>query len=232
MQPRPPEVASLYQTEFTRSARAVGVLWGVCTLCFAVIEVVILIQPSWVGTGEIHYHPDEYQRPQLQPPASGSLGLYEVCVETDWLVPDCRGSVSSLAPIPAFQSAAVFVCMSLVLVWISVGCLALFRFCNSATVYKICAWLQLCAGFCLALSCLVFPDSWDAPEMRFLCGDEVGSFSLGRCSVHWAFILAILGVLDALILSTLAFVLGNRQDALLPSSAPPNKNGTRHLLVT
>ncbi|MGH0170356.1 UNVERIFIED_CONTAM: hypothetical protein FKN15_067905 [Acipenser sinensis] len=87
-------------------------------------------------------------------------------------------------------------------------------------------------GFCLALSCLVFPDSWDAPEMRFLCGEEVGSFSSGRCSVHWAFILAILGVLDALILSTLAFVLGNRQDALLPPSGPPNKNGMRHLLGT
>lgn len=47
-------------------------------------------------------------------------------------------------------------------------------------------------------------------------GIQVSSFSSGTCSVHWAYILAILGVLDAGILATLAFVLANRQDALLP----------------
>lgn len=51
---------------------------------------------------------------------------------------------------------------------------------------------------------------------------KVGSFSPGNCSVHWAYILAVLGVLDAAILATLAFVLANRQDALLP---PDTKEG-------
>lgn len=55
---------------------------------------------------------------------------------------------------------------------------------------------------------------------------QVGSFSPGNCSVHWAYILAILGVLDAAILATLAFVLANRQDALLP---PDTKDGEGHL---
>lgn len=50
-------------------------------------------------------------------------------------------------------------------------------------------------------------------------GPQVGSFSPGNCSVHWAYILAVLGVLDAAILATLAFVLANRQDALLPPDA-------------
>uniref|UniRef100_A0A8C4S6E7 LHFPL tetraspan subfamily member 4b n=1 Tax=Erpetoichthys calabaricus TaxID=27687 RepID=A0A8C4S6E7_ERPCA len=216
----PQEVAKLYQTEFIRNARAVGVLWAVCTLCFAVIEVVILIQPSWVATG------DPEQMPQ-----SGYFGLYEICIETDWMVPECKGSLASLSPIPAFKTAAVFICMSLVMVWISVGCLFLFRFCNSATIYKVCAWLQLSAGFCLAVACLVFPDSLDTPEVHTLCGNGVGSFSLGRCSVHWAFVLAILGVLDAFILSTLAFVLGNRQDALLPQDFNPHAKGKVYSLV-
>ena len=51
---------------------------------------------------------------------------------------------------------------------------------------------------------------------------QVSSFSPGNCSVHWAYILALLGVLDAAILATLAFVLANRQDALLP---PDTKEG-------
>uniref|UniRef100_H2SCC7 LHFPL tetraspan subfamily member 4b n=1 Tax=Takifugu rubripes TaxID=31033 RepID=H2SCC7_TAKRU len=209
------DLSRLYQTEFVRSARAVGVLWAVCTLCFAIIQVVVLVQPSWVGTTQ---GPMGLARP------SGTLGLFEVCVESDWPVPDCRGGLSSLSPLPSFQSVAVLVGVSLWAVWTSVLCLCLFRFCSAATVYKICAWLQLTAGFCLALACLLFPDSWESPEMRSLCGESVGSFSPGNCSVHWAYILAVLGVLDAAILATLAFVLANRQDALLPPDAKEGEN--------
>lgn len=54
---------------------------------------------------------------------------------------------------------------------------------------------------------------------------QVGSFSPGNCSVHWAYILAILGILDAAILATLAFVLANRQDALLPPDAKDGEGG-------
>lgn len=59
--------------------------------------------------------------------------------------------------------------------------------------------------------------------MRALCGEGVGSFSPGNCTVHWAYVLAMLGILDAAILATLAFVLGNRQDALLPDDAKDGK---------
>uniref|UniRef100_A0A3B3BXT8 LHFPL tetraspan subfamily member 4b n=1 Tax=Oryzias melastigma TaxID=30732 RepID=A0A3B3BXT8_ORYME len=192
------------------SARAVAVLWAVCTLCLAIVQVVILLQPSWIGTS------DTPVLPAGPPLPKGTIGLFEVrMAELSHLSLD-RG-LSSLSPLPCFQSVAVLVGVSLWAVWTSVLCLCLFRFCSAVTVYKICAWLQLTAGlcFCLALACLLFPDSWESPEMRALCGDSVGSFSLGNCSVHWTFILAVLGVLDCSILATLAFVLANRQDALL-----------------
>uniref|UniRef100_A0A3Q0R5L1 LHFPL tetraspan subfamily member 4b n=1 Tax=Amphilophus citrinellus TaxID=61819 RepID=A0A3Q0R5L1_AMPCI len=212
------DLSRLYQTEFVRSARAVGVLWAVCTLCFAIIQVVILVQPSWICTTDI--------RPQQvgPDPPSGTLGLFEcahvflccqVCMESD-----------CLSPLPSFQSVAVLVGVSLWAVWTSVLCLCLFRFCGAATVYKICAWLQLTAGFCLALACLLFPDSWESPEMKALCGDSVRIlFSPGNCSIHWAYILAILGVVDYAILATLAFVLANRQDALLPPDTQEGECG-------
>ncbi|XP_024915356.1 LHFPL tetraspan subfamily member 3 protein isoform X2 [Cynoglossus semilaevis] len=210
----------LPSAEFVRSARAIGVLWAICTLCLAIIEVVILVQPSWIGTADTgRYHPAA---------PSGTLGLFEVCIESDWPVLDCRGGLSSLSPLPSFQSVAVLVGVSLWTVWTSLLCLCLFRFCSAATVYKICAWLQLTAGFCLALACLLFPDSWDSPEMRSLCGHTVSSFSSGTCSVHWAYILAILGVLDAGILATLAFVLANRQDALLPPETKDSNDRSNH----
>ncbi|GCB83510.1 hypothetical protein scyTo_0024389 [Scyliorhinus torazame] len=127
------EVAQLYQTDFIRNARAVAALWAVCSLCFAVLEVVVLIEPSWVRTG-------------AGPGPVGSFGLFEVCLETDWL-PQCRGSLASLSPVPSFETAAVFVCMALVLVLASVCCcFSLYRCCSPATVYKVCAWLQFSAG--------------------------------------------------------------------------------------
>lgn len=67
------DLSRLYQTEFIRSARAVGVLWAVCTLCFAIIQVVVLVQPSWVGTAEVHHHGTG-----PSPHVSGTLGLFEV----------------------------------------------------------------------------------------------------------------------------------------------------------
>ncbi|XP_025908410.1 LHFPL tetraspan subfamily member 4 protein [Nothoprocta perdicaria] len=70
-------------------------------------------------------------------------------------------------------------------------------------------------ALCLVLGCMIFPDGWDAETIRDMCGEKTGKYSLGDCSVRWAYILAIIGILNALILSFLAFVLGNRQNDLL-----------------
>uniref|UniRef100_A0AAQ4PFG6 LHFPL tetraspan subfamily member 4b n=1 Tax=Gasterosteus aculeatus aculeatus TaxID=481459 RepID=A0AAQ4PFG6_GASAC len=197
-------------------------LFHLCLLASLVPSIVPSTVPATVPSMVPSMGPSVI--PSIVPPTVPFLvpfvGLCsKVCVESDWPVLDCRGGLSSLSPLPSFQSVAMLVGVSVWAVWTSVLCLCLFRFCSGATVYKICAWLQLTAGFCLALACLLFPDSWESPEMRALCGDSVGSFSLGNCSVHWAYILAILGILDAAILATLAFVLANRQDALLPPDA-------------
>ena len=67
----------------------------------------------------------------------------------------------------------------------------------------------------LMIGCLVYPDGWDSSEVRRMCGEQTGKYTLGHCTIRWAFMLAILSIGDALILSFLAFVLGYRQDKLL-----------------
>ncbi|XP_061864238.1 LHFPL tetraspan subfamily member 4 protein isoform X2 [Colius striatus] len=153
------EASKLYHDNYVRNSRAIGVLWAIFTICFAIINVVVFIQPYW--------------------------------------------------------AAAFFVLLSMVLTLGCITCFALFFFCNTATVYKICAWMQLLAALCLVLGCMIFPDGWDAETIRDMCGEKTGKYSLGDCSVRWAYILAIIGILNALILSFLAFVLGNRQNDLL-----------------
>lgn len=140
------EAAALYQTDFVRNARAVGALWAGCTLCFGILEVVVLIQPAWVQTGSLTYQlPPSGVLSDPSVSAVGSFGLYQVCVERDSAL-KCEGSLVTLTPIPSFKAASVFVLMALVLVMGSVASLGLFWACSPGTVYKVCAWQQLSAG--------------------------------------------------------------------------------------
>lgn len=75
------------------------------------------------------------------------------------------------------------------------------------------------------IGCLIYPDGWDSSEVKRMCGDKTDKYTLGACTVRWAYILCIIGILDALILSFLAFVLGNRQDNLLPSDFKVENKG-------
>ncbi|KAL2090607.1 hypothetical protein ACEWY4_012870 [Coilia grayii] len=79
---------------------------------------------------------------------------------------------------------------------------------------------------CLVLGCMIFPDGWDAEVIRDMCGEYSGKYTLGNCSVRWAYILAIIGILDALILSFLAFVLGNRQSDFLHEEVKADNKAT------
>lgn len=200
------EASKLYHDNYMRNSRAIGVLWAIFTICFAIINVVVFIQPYWIGDS-------------VNTPKPGYFGLFHYCVGNGGGNREftCRGSFTDFSTIPsgAFKAAAFFVLLSMVLILGCITCFALFFFCNTATVYKICAWMQLCAALCLVLACMIFPDGWDAETIRDMCGDKTGKYSLGDCSIRWAYILAIIGILNALILSFLAFVLGNRQNDLL-----------------
>lgn len=78
----------------------------------------------------------------------------------------------------------------------------------------------------LVLSCMIFPNGWAAEVVRDMCGEDKGRYDLGNCSVWWAYILVTIGVLEALIFSFLAFVLGNRQNDFLEEFRADNKRGT------
>ncbi|KAI1230949.1 hypothetical protein IHE44_0008384 [Lamprotornis superbus] len=196
------EAARIYHTNYVRNARAMGVLWALFTLCFSILMV-----PYWIGDS-------------IDTPQAGYFGLFSYCIGnalTGELI--CKGSPLDFGTIPssAFKTAMFFVGVSTFLIIGTILCFSLFFFCNAATVYKVCAWMQLAAATGLMIGCLIYPDGWDSSEVRRMCGDKTDKYTLGACTVRWAYILCIIGILDALILSFLAFVLGNRQDNLLPS---------------
>lgn len=68
----------------------------------------------------------------------------------------------------------------------------------------------------MLVAALVFPLTWSAPEVMRTCGQTAGQYALGDCSLRWAYLLAVIGCLDAVILSILAFILATRHVKLQP----------------
>uniref|UniRef100_A0ACB8FPW1 LHFPL tetraspan sub member 3 protein n=1 Tax=Sphaerodactylus townsendi TaxID=933632 RepID=A0ACB8FPW1_9SAUR len=127
------EAAKLYHTNYVRNSRAIGVLWAIFTICFAIVNVVCFFQPYWIGDG-------------VDTPQAGYFGLFQFCTEQGISREiACAGSFADFAGIPsgAFQAASFFIGLSMVLIIACIVCFILFFFCNTATVYKICAWMQL-----------------------------------------------------------------------------------------
>jgi hypothetical protein len=60
------------------------------------------------------------------------------------------------------------------------------------------------------LGVVTYPAVWGSPRVREVC-ESSRNFITGNCEVKLAYVLAILGIFDILVLSALAFVLGRVQ---------------------
>ncbi|KAJ8873283.1 hypothetical protein PR048_026917 [Dryococelus australis] len=78
---------------------------------------------------------------------------------------------------------------------------------------------------CLVVGVVVFPAGWDSPEVKRTCGTAAGRYELGECGLRWAYLLAVIGCLDAIILSALAFILATRH-VRLQAEPPYPANGS------
>ncbi|XP_076068176.1 LHFPL tetraspan subfamily member 3 protein-like [Oratosquilla oratoria] len=192
--------SQVYRTTYARNSKAIGVLWGVFTLCFAIIDVVVFVQPQWMGDTQ-------------SSKGTGQFGLWQKCIPNEGGgEPTCTGKLddfNSFLNMPAIIST-VFAGLSMVLVLLCIICMLLFFFCKSSTVFHICGWMQVFSAVCLLVGILVFPVSWDSPEVREVCGPSARIYNLGECGLRWAFFLAVIGVFDAVVLAALALILATR----------------------
>merc|ERR1711997_1002912 len=124
----------------------------------------------------------------------------------------CVGQLDNFASIksPAFRAATVFVGLAVIVGILSVVALLLFCFMKSGTVFEVCGVMQLLTGICMSIGILCFPAGWDNDHVRGICGASAANYVLGDCGVRWAFVLAVVAVLDAWILGCLAFTLSHK----------------------
>ncbi|KAK3734138.1 hypothetical protein RRG08_000050 [Elysia crispata] len=200
------ELTKIRHTNYVRNSRAIVVLWAFFTIVFLILNVVVLIQPQWIGDSD-------------ESAVGGFFGLYRRCEEMsigDDFV--CSGDIVEFDSIlnSYFKACSVMVGISCLLFIFCVGCFFLFLLLNTATVLQTCAWFQLLSGILMGISCVLYPAGWDDPIVQVVCGLKADKYDLGLCDVRWGYILAIVLVFDAFILSILAFVLAAKQANLMP----------------
>ncbi|XP_042864112.1 LHFPL tetraspan subfamily member 3 protein-like [Penaeus japonicus] len=201
--------SQLYTTHYIRNSKAIGVLWGVFTICFAIINIVVFVQPQWIGD-------------TLDSKRTGYFGLWKWCTANVGGDLECTGKLDDFDSLlnTSFKASTILVGLSVVITLLCICCMLLFFFCSSATVFHISGCLQLLSAALLLVGVIVFPTGWEAAEVREVCGPTARHFNVGACEVRWAYILAMIGVLDAAVLSALAFVIATRHVRLQPEPEP------------
>ncbi|CAG9766403.1 unnamed protein product [Ceutorhynchus assimilis] len=197
--------SQIYATNYVRNSKAIGVLWAIFTICYAIILVVAFITPEWIGNVE-------GENP-------GKFGLWSVCnaEETGEI---CSGRLDEIMNMPnrAFQAATALVGTATVAAILAIIAMILFFFCHSTTVFYVCGWMQTVSGAALIAGCALYPYGWSHDSVQKICGSS-DKYIFGDCGVRWAYLLAAIGCLDAIILATLAFILATRHVTL---QAEPN----------
>lgn len=192
------ESSHYYSTKFMRNSKAVGVLWGIFTVCYAIITIVVFMQDQWIGNSDYSKGP-------------GNFGLWRWCTDSQDGSEICRGRLNDFSSIlsPAFRAASVFVGLSVIIIVLCIVALILFFMCNSSDVFKICGSMQLLSGLCLAVGILSYPAGWDNEEVKRICQSD--DYNLGTCGIRWAYVLAVVAFFDSVILACLAFTLGGKK---------------------
>lgn len=131
-----PDTARIYHFRYMREYRAVCVLWAVLTIIWATFNVVVFIQPQWIGdTPEsIGY---------------GHQGVYKYCYPNNVeLRYDCTGSFTDFNTIihDAYKATTFFVGISALLMLISVAALLLFFCFKKTAVFILVGIFELLTG--------------------------------------------------------------------------------------
>ncbi|KAK0161632.1 hypothetical protein PV327_010085 [Microctonus hyperodae] len=207
------ESSHMYATNYIRNSKAIGVLWGIFTICYAIIGIVAFITPEWLADIE-HENP-------------GRFGLWSRCrfPSNGDTREECIGrldDLSTIANVP-FKASTVLVGIAVIIAVLSICAMLLFFFCQSTTVFYVCGWMQVISAVCMAVGVSVYPLGWDSPVIRAVCGVSASRYYPGACAIRWAIPLSAIAALDAVTLAALAFILASRHVRLQPE---PFNNGS------
>ncbi|GLH00773.1 Lipoma HMGIC fusion partner-like 3 protein, partial [Gryllus bimaculatus] len=133
------ESSHMYATNYVRNSKAIGVLWGVFSICYAIIVAVAFATPEWLGDPAA-----------VASDHSARFGLFARCYYRTGAEggPDCQGGLDELMSLPtvAWQLAAVLVALAALFALLAVAAMLLFFFLPATAVFRSAAWIQLFSG--------------------------------------------------------------------------------------
>lgn len=128
----------IYATNYVRNSKAIGVLWGIFTICYAIIIIVAFVTPEWFGDTVHSEYPARFGIWKICYYGNNNLGLLE----------DCQGTlddIKSIINLP-FKISTILYSLSIIIAMITILIMLLFLFFTSTTIFKTCAWLQIISG--------------------------------------------------------------------------------------
>lgn len=152
--------SQIYATSYVRNSKAIGVLWAIFTICYAIIGVVSFVTPEWIGN--------------VGGDNPGKFGLWSVCYAEE-VGEQCKGRVEEFLGMTniAFQGATIFVGLAVLTALLTICAMLLFFFCHSTTVFHISAWMQLVSG-----------EFNDGSARKLIVGIEIATKSCNNCPTY------------------------------------------------
>merc|ERR1719206_548527 len=190
----------MHSTRFMRNSKSVGVLWGIFSVCYSIITIVVFMQDQWIVDGSLSE-------------ISGNFGLWRWCMDSNVGRDKCRGQITDFSTFisTAFTAATILAGLGVVAAWAAIFFSVLFIKYRSCLVYKVSGILQILSGVRLTTATLCYPSGLGSESVQDVCGENAGPYSLGSCAIGWAYILAIIACCDAFILGCLALTLSTKQ---------------------
>ena len=150
--PNEASTVQLLTTKYLRHSKSVAIIWGIFTLCSAILNIVVFLQEEWVGHTESSKSPGHFGLWRfctiLAESNAGSGSLTESSAGSDAESVRCVGRFDNFASIlsPAFRASTVFVGLAVILSLLCLVSLLLFCFLKTHSVFEICGTIQFLSG--------------------------------------------------------------------------------------
>lgn len=187
----------VYHSIYVRNWRVLGAIWVLCALSTTVLQILVLIHPTWIGNDE-----------------GGYFGLYDYCASNE-----CGWAPFRIRPLSfSFELSALLVLSSTVLSVLAVFSIMMLVLFRDRYVFLLSSWMHLFSFVSMLGGCLMYPNGWEHPRVREIC--ESKKYNLGLCQLRWPYILACVLVFDQLSLALLGFVLACKQPPKISELQP------------
>uniref|UniRef100_A0A0K0DS13 G-protein coupled receptors family 1 profile domain-containing protein n=1 Tax=Strongyloides stercoralis TaxID=6248 RepID=A0A0K0DS13_STRER len=179
-----------HSKNYNKNWRILSAIWIFLTICSSILHLLVIMNPEWIGNNKTKSY----------------FGLYNYCNNGY----DCEWDLLNIKPFSIISHISfLFYLSAAILNGFAIFSIMLFVLLTEKYVFLVVSWFQLLSFVMTTIGCFIFPFSWDHSIAREICDSQV--YTLGYCSVRWAYVMSIVLIFDQILLSVLGFILAKKQ---------------------